>query len=92
LIGVGRAEQEEILVRLTEIIDRPVTEDGPTSSAAPPPKSENSTPLLEKMPLSDCLLRLDCQSELVAQVEDFIREWIVQRVSEDFGEHQAVRK
>lgn len=88
LISLSRAEQEQILVRLTEEVERaaghhqPVTIDAEAEASAAPEEGVNTVPLIKRMRLSECLERIGCKKELLAQEEGFIRKWLGQRMAE----------
>jgi hypothetical protein len=82
LNGLSRSEQEEILVRLTEAVERGMGNQQRKAPDTEPEESVDSVPLLKRLRLSECLERLGCRKELVPQEEDFIRKWLSQRLTE----------
>ena len=89
LIGLSRAEQERILVDLSEAVERAMRNTQPTTVSEPEidtgAELENpvtTVPLIKRMRLRECLDRMGCQKELLSREEDFIRTWLAQRVAE----------
>ena len=83
LIGATRAEQEEILVRVTEAVERALA-----STRLPPPQPEplagQCIPLLARFPFVECLARLGAKPEMLEREEAFVREWLQRRTHEVF--------
>jgi hypothetical protein len=81
LIGATRAEQEEVLVRVTEAVEQAMSSPVPVTPRPETPTHQD-VPLVERFPFSECLARLGAKPDLVTREEAFLREWLHGRIPE----------
>ena len=83
LIALSESEQEEVLDRLSQTTERALSVQ--SDRVVPTPASQDTRyalPLLGGLRLAECLNRLGCRNDLVAQEEEFIKQWVTRRSTE----------
>ena len=97
LIGLSRSEQEHVLVILSEAVERAMGKSQPTDledadvePVAGPEEGIDTVPLIQRLPLAECLERLGCKPELISQEKDFISQWLARRVTEPLWRGQGL--
>jgi hypothetical protein len=90
LIALTRSEQEEVLMNLSVAVERAVSTATEVSLNTPNSHAAGDrAPLLEKIPLVECLSRMGCAQQLVAEEAGLIRSWLKKRRTEGYWQNSG---
>jgi hypothetical protein len=82
LLSLSKAEQEDVLLRLTEAVERALVPQDDAFTVVQDDDYSASVPLLDELALDSCLVQLGCRPDLVELEARFVGEWLRGRVTE----------